>query len=369
MNVSKLTLTSTFLVPLMLIFLGLLLVPIGVLLGYVWILELRGGEMNLLYLFLIAGCGFTIGFLCFLLVARAFRGRFRAMITSIRSMMEGDRMMLQSKMPVVSADEFGQLSLAFNDLQAYIAGQYAGVEQELQMAFTVQQRLLPQGELSIASFDVASRCRQTNEVGGDFYDVIPLSESKFAVIVGDVAGKGLQAALIMSAVMSLFRRGIRAGETAGDVLTRVNRQLAQALQGQLFITAGLAIFDRDLSEIAYANAGHMPPYLLHDGRLEEALYPSLPLGISVETTYQTHAIACPKGSRLVIYTDGMVEGQRGDGEMIGFDGFEQYLLETGNQTLSEQVEALIERCSGSVGRHRADDLTIVMVERQVVRTL
>ncbi|MDF2650292.1 MAG: hypothetical protein K0Q73_6097 [Paenibacillus sp.] len=359
----KLKSFSTFLIPLMLAFLSLLLVPVGLLLIYVWILQVRENEMNPLYLFLFAGCGFIIGYLCFLQVAKAFRQRFRVMITGIRTMMDGDRKMLQSTMPISSTDEFGQLGLAFNDLQKYIAGQYAEVERELQLAFVVQQNLLPQNEHSIAGFHIAALCRQTKEVGGDFYDIVSLNEGKFAIIVGDVVGKGLQAALLMTVVMSLFRREIRVGGTAGDVLVRLNRQLFQALQGQLFITAGLAIFDRNESTLTYANAGHMPPYLLREGRLAEEIHPSLPLGIIAEATYQSHIIDYPQGTRFVMYTDGMVESQREDGEMIGFESFERYLLELSEGKLLEQAEALMERISVSIDRRREDDRTVVIVER------
>ncbi|MDF2668851.1 MAG: hypothetical protein K0R67_1157 [Paenibacillus sp.] len=348
----------------MLAYLGLLLVPVSLLLTYVWISQSRGEEINPIYLFVIAGCGFIIGYLCFYQVAKAFRQRFRVMITGMREMMEGDRRSLQGKMENLSADEFGQLGLAFNDLQGYISEQYAGVERELQLAYTVQQSLLPQGESSIAGFHIAALCRQTREVGGDFYDIVRLGDRRVALLVGDVAGKGLQAAMLMSVVMSLFRREMRAGGAADEVLSRLNRQLFQALQGQLFITAGLAIFDQDESTLSYANAGHMPPYLLLKGGLEEAaIHPSLPLGIMAETTYVIHAIDYPKGSRFVMYTDGMLEGSQESGGMVGFEGFERYLLELGEGSLSQQAEALMERVSEFTDRRHEDDRTVVIVER------
>ncbi len=360
MNPLKSRSFSTFLIPLLLAFLGLLLVPVGLLLTYIWILQVRGDEVNPIYLFIFAGFGFTIGYYCFLQVAKALRQRFREMIIGIRAMVEGDRKILKSTMPIKSSDEFGQLGLAFNDLQGYIAGQYAEVERELQLAFIVQMNLLPHDELSCAGFQIAALCRQSKEVGGDFYDVVQLTERRVAVIVGDVVGKGLQAALLMTAVMSLFR----AGGTAADVITRLNQQMFQALQGELFITMGLVIFDQDESMLMYAAAGHMPPYLLQEGQLVEMIHPTLPLGIIAEAVYQNQAIHFPQGSRFVMYTDGMIESQRKDGSMIGFESFEQYLLDLSGGTLSQQVETIMERISETADRNREDDRTIVMVERQ-----
>ena len=326
-------------------------------------MQIRDNEINPLYLFLIAGCSFTIGYFFFLEVSKGFRRRFREMISGISAMMEGDRKLLQSKMHIVTADEFGQLGLAFNDLQEYSAEHYAEIERELQLAFTVQQSLLPQGVITLVDCTIAALCRQTKEVGGDFYDIVPLSEERFAVIVGDVAGKGLQAALLMSAVMSLFRREIREGRAAGEVLARLNRQLFQAIQGRLFITTGLAIIDRKESTLTYANAGHMPPYLIREDQLEEFIHPSLPLGIIPDTVYLNHVIPFPIGSRFVMYTDGMVESQLKDGNMLGFEYFEQYLLELRREDLAQQAEDLMERIADSADRQHEDDRTVVMIER------
>ncbi len=363
MNVVKFKSFTTFLIPLMLAFLCLLLVPVGLLLGYIWILLVRGNEINPISLLLFAGVGFMIGYYCFLQVARAFRQRFRHMITEIHKMMEGDRALLKSAMPIVSSDEFGQLGLAFNDLQAYVSGHYAEVERELQLAFIVQMSMLPRLESSLAGFHIAALCQQTKEVGGDFYDFVKLSERKFAVLVGDVVGKGMQAALLMTAVMSLFRREIRVGGTAADVLTRLNRHMFQALQGNLFITVSLVIFDQDHTDLLYANAGHMPPYVMWEDRLEEIVRPSLPLGIIAEASYQTHRIDFPRGSQIVMYTDGMIESLRKDGSMVGFESFEQYLLERTEGTLSQQIEMLMKRISESANPDREDDRTVIWIER------
>ncbi|MDG0809346.1 PP2C family protein-serine/threonine phosphatase [Cohnella rhizosphaerae] len=148
-------------------------------------------------------------------------------------------------------------------------------------------------------------------------------------------------------------------------MTRLNRSLAGALQGQTYVTAGLAMIDARAGVIDYASAGHMPPYLLNEDRLEEVEVSSLPLGVSAAVVYRERRVSFPAGARFVMYTDGMVECAGADGEMLGFDRFEKLLM-TMDVRLEpgEQMKALMERVdAAAVSSEEADDRTIVLIER------
>jgi len=358
--------TRSFLTPLLLAFIALLLLPVALLIVYVWYVQVAEHNWKATTLLLVAVIGFFVGYIGFLQVAKAFRRRFQDMIGAITSLMKGDRQQLKGKITVSDSDEFGQLGMAFNDLQQFTSNKYANIEQELQLAFYVQQSLLPRDEYELSNFQIAAICRQTKDVGGDFYDIVKLGDHKFACLVGDVANKGMQAALLMSASMSLFRREMKLGGSAGEILTRLNRHLYQALQAKIFVTVGLAIYDLtiDKETVEYANAGHMPPYLLIDGELTDFIYPSMPLGVSRDSQYKSHKIQLPIGSRFIMYTDGMIESMRGDGTMVGFEGFEQYLLQLDSSSEPiQQVNHLMKQVVPKVFNKTEDDMTIVMLRR------
>lgn len=364
--------TRTFLIPLMLAFIGLLLIPVALLIAYVWYVQAAAHNWRATTLLLVAVIGFFVGYIGFLQVAKAFRRRFQDIIGAITSLMKGDRQQLKGKITVSYSDELGQLGMAFNDLQQFTANKYANIEQELQLAYYVQQSLLPREQYELCNVQIAAICRQTKDVGGDFYDIVKLGEHKFACLVGDVANKGMQAALLMSATMSLFRREITLGGSAGEILTRLNRHLYQALQARIFVTVGLAIYDQSSCEeaVEYANAGHMPPYMLNNGELKDYIYPSMPLGVSPDSQYKSHTIQLPENSEFIMYTDGMIESLHEDGTMVGFEGFEQYLLQLDSSSEPiEQIKQLIKQIVPTTANKAEDDMTIVMLKRKAVKKL
>jgi len=358
--------TRSFITPLLLAFIALLLLPVALLIVYVWYIQVAEHNWKATTLLLVAVIGFFVGYIGFLQVAKAFRRRFQDMIGAITSLMKGDRQQLKGKIEVSHSDEFGQLGMAFNDLQQFTSNKYANIEQELQLAYYVQQSLLPREEYELCHIQIAAICRQTKVVGGDFYDIVKLGDHKFACLVGDVANKGMQAALLMSATMSLFRREMNLGGSAGDILTRLNAHLYQALQAKIFVTVGLAIYDKSNGElmIQYANAGHMPPYLLVDGVLTDYIYPSMPLGVSPDSQYRSHSIEIPAGGRFIMYTDGMIESMNEQGTMVGFEGFEQYLLGLNSELEPiQQINQLMNSIVPKVANKAEDDMTIVMLKR------
>jgi len=336
---------------------------------YVLTATSSGQPVNLLVMFAISGVSLGFALFLFLLLVLQFRDELRVLISGIFSLLEGDKAWLHRRIPIMSQDEVGQLGVAFNQLQEHTSQAYQEVQREIQLAYQVQQRLLPPSFHRIGEYNIAAVCRPMKEVGGDLYDVVSLDKERFAVVVGDVSGHGMPAALVMSAILVLLRTELRRGGSASEVLTRLNASAVETLQGEMFVTLGIGIFDRRKGSFEYASAGHVVPYVLRGGQVIQIPCSSLPLGIEREEKYSQVVIPVKPLDRFVLYTDGVIERMDERGEMVGFSGLERYLsrLDT-TLGVQEQIYALLGELPMSNGTHN-DDLTIIMVEYQVGDTI
>lgn len=360
---------TTFLTPLTISFTSLTLITILSPSLYVLRMISSGIPVNPWVMFSVAGSALAFGLILFLLLAWQFRDELQVLIRGMLSLLEGDGLWLNRRMPIISHDEVGQLGVAFNQLQEHISQDYLGVQREMQLAYQVQQKLLPPSSDRIGEYRIAAICQPIKEVGGDLYDIVRLNEEQFAVIVGDVSGHGMPAALVMSAVLVLFRTEVRRGGSASEVLSRLNHAVVETLQGDMFVTLGICIFDQRKSTLEYASAGHVAPYLLRGGQVTPIPCSSLPLGISKDEAYLQVLIPIHPADRFVLYTDGVVEAMNENGEMLGFPGFEHCLLDL-NSTASvqDQIDSLVQELPWNRGNHD-DDRTIIMVERQQAEVL
>lgn len=352
---------GTFLKPLAVCFTSLMLITILSPAMYVFRMLSEGKVINPWLMLSIAGFALFFGITIFLLLVWQFRDELQVFIRGMLSLLEGDRAWLHRRVPIISQDEIGRLGIAFNQLQEHIATEYENVQREMQLAFKVQQRLLPQTHHQMGNYHVAAMCEPVKEVGGDFFDIIQLNEERFAVVIGDVSGHGMPAALIMSAMLVLLRTEIRRGGTAGEVLTRLNHVAVDTLQGDMSVTLGIGIFDKQKNTCEYAGAGHMFPYLLQGIKVTEISCPSLPLGIAKEEVYSQVITPFKNWDMVVFYTDGVVEALNEQGEMLGFRGFERCLSDLDKTTIVErQLGTLVKRLPKS--RENTDDRTIVIVQ-------
>jgi len=268
---------------------------------------------------------FILGLFLFGHVTLQFRREIRSLLAYIQEQGEqGGHARRGGRMPVISYDETGELAAAFNELQGRIDKEYESIERELKLAYNVQQKLLPPGDLTIGSYRIAARCRPYREVGGDFFDVVMLGPNKFAVMIGDVSGKGVPAALIMSALLVLFRAEIKRNGSPAEVLARMNRQLCEAMGDEGAVTIGVGVIDSASDTIQYASAGHLSPYIVNaDGKVTSIDSSSLPIGFDMDVVYQEKWLQLQPGDRLILYTDGIIESMDERGQMYGFEGLEE----------------------------------------------
>lgn len=183
------------------------------------------------------------------------------------------------------------------------------MERELELARQVQQSMLPRTFPEIAGYRFAARNEPARQVGGDFYDVIPLDEGRFGILIADVSDKGLSAALYMSLCRSLLRAEARRESSPRRVLESVNRLLLELGQQDMYVSLFYGVIERDSRRMAYTRAGHDWPVLLREGRSSLLAGDGTPLGILTTPEFRLteEQLDLHPGDRLVLYTDGLTD--------------------------------------------------------------
>ncbi|MGO9339392.1 MAG: SpoIIE family protein phosphatase [Terracidiphilus sp.] len=225
--------------------------------------------------------------------------------------------------------------------------QQAVLEGEIAAAQQVQQVIVPEQIESVPGFTIESVYCPAQQVGGDFFQILPDSRGGLLLVLGDVAGKGLPAAMLVSVLVGAIRTAASYSQSPSDVLCQLNERLLGRTHGG-FSTALAAHITAD-GWVIIANAGHLSPYL--DGK-EIELPGALPLGIVGNAAYETTQFHLPHGSRLTFYSDGVVEAQNQKGELFGFDRA---------QGISTQPAAAIVEAAIQFGQ--SDDITVVAIAR------
>ena len=183
------------------------------------------------------------------------------------------------------------------------------IEQDIAVAASIQQKILPRSLPAIEGYDVAGINIPSKSVGGDYYDCIPLSDGKFALVIADVAGKGIPAALLVSSFHAYLSAYIESTIPLVELAQRLNQVIFRASTDDKFITAFIALLTPETGEIEILNAGHNPAYLLKTDNSVEALTAGgIPLGmLEMEFPFQVEKFMIEKGERLLLYTDGITE--------------------------------------------------------------
>ncbi|PRX72147.1 serine phosphatase RsbU (regulator of sigma subunit) [Cohnella sp. SGD-V74] len=296
------------------------------------------------------------------------RKELRLLLDRLRALAEGgpEGGAVENKItaPLLAPDEIGQVTDAMNALQRRMEAEYADVNRQLQMAYKVQNRLLPKQFPAIEGMELAVFCRMCQEVGGDFYDLIPLGGRRYCIAIGDVSGKGLPAALLMTAMMTGLRAEAARGGTAGDMLSRLNAHVYRMTQGKQYATLGVAVVDLggESVELEYASAGHLDPYLIRQGQAMAWQFSSYPLGMSPEERYEVVRHRIDDGDIFVLYTDGIIEQGGSSGEMLGFDGWERRLRSIRPESrLEEALAELRGMEEADDGENAEDDRTLLLI--------
>ena len=261
------------------------------------------------------------------------------------------------------------LSLGIVTARRFFADQreLAVIEGELATARVIQSAILPHGSPVIRGVDIAVRFVPARSVAGDFYDFLPIDAARVALIVADVTGHSVPAALIASMVKVAFSSQRQHASEPGRVLDAMNKVLSGHFEGR-FITAACLFLDADQPTLRYSLAGHPPPLLRKHatGELVDLTEGGLVLGLFADSTYPTGEIAFERGDRLVIYTDGITEATDAAGTWFGDGELRAFVAADGQATADGFLDALmfhLQRWSGRGDRPFDDDLTVVVVDR------
>lgn len=232
------------------------------------------------------------------------------------------------------------------------------LKRELELASAIQRSLLPTSDpaLPIAGFN-----RPIHEVSGDFYDFFQLPDSTIAFCLGDVSGKGMNAALLMAKTASLFRC---LGKTIHDparLIRILNREICETTSLGMFVTMVVGSYDPASGQVRFANAGHMPPLLKHaDHHFETFPANSPPLGILRDATFETQSLSL-EGRQFFLYTDGITEFRFGRDEELGVDGLSLMLDNVRGDSLIERLEHVLQELD-QAGWQARDDLTLLAID-------
>jgi phosphoserine phosphatase RsbU/P len=241
----------------------------------------------------------------------------------------------------------------------------ARVEQELEIAQRIQRNLFPRSLSVPEGMEVAATCLPARETGGDFYDVLDLGDGRVGVIVGDVSGKSIPAAMLMAVARSASRSEARNHEVPAVVLVETNRWLVEDVPPNTFVALGYSVVDLRTSKVAHASGGQLAPiYRRADGSVGYLEAPGLllPLGIVRNVPYQQLEDVVGPGDTLVYYTDGIVEAQNRHRQLFGFERLEALVREYGDMSpnnLINLILAAVHAFTGDMPQH--DDMTLVVV--------
>jgi serine phosphatase RsbU (regulator of sigma subunit)/anti-sigma regulatory factor (Ser/Thr protein kinase) len=241
------------------------------------------------------------------------------------------------------------------------------VSRELEIARNIQRSLLPKALPSVEGFRLAGFCQSARRVGGDFYDVIKLEDGSLLLVIADVMGKGIPAAMFASILRSLVRAVPELSQKPEVLLERINRLLFEELSGvDMFITAQLAHVDMGGGKLVLASAGHCP-LLLGRGKEVRAISPEgLPLGIMAETAFSVHAEPLDAATCLLLYTDGLTEARNPEGEFFGQERLARWFQERMQQPASAEelkgeLSRMLEEFQG--GALSNDDQTFLIMAK------
>src|SRR3954447_8395159 len=236
-------------------------------------------------------------------------------------------------------------------------------EQELEVARLIQQNFLPKELPDLPGWRVSAYYRPAREVGGDFYDVIPLPDGRVGFVVGDVTDKGVPAALVMSATRSVLRASAQRIIEPGAVLARVNEHLVPDMPEKMFVTCLYGVLDPSSGHLRFANAGHDLPYVKTADGIVELRARGMPLGLMPGMDYEEKETVLQPGESVLLHSDGIVEAHDSDRAMFGFPRLKQTVAEhAGGQALIDHVIAELASFTGA-GAEQEDDITMVTLER------
>ncbi len=313
---------------------------------------------------------------CILLVSTRLTKPISKLANAVARLGAGD---LDTKVTdVKSKDEIGQLALGFNNMLDELNKNITSlgremaarelVESELNVAREIQSSLLPQTFPPFPErddFDLHAVNQAARHVAGDFFDFFFVNEERLVMVMADVSGKGVPAAMVLAVVGSILRNQANIGSSPAEILEETNRLLLENHSPSIFITMIIACYEPATGHLSYSNAGHHPPYrITPDARLEKFEEASGTIvGMLDDLTFTDSETKIEIGEYIVLYTDGVSEARSPSGNFYGEKFFEDLLTANAGSSASEICDLAINELNGFQAGKLSDDITLLVLRR------
>jgi serine phosphatase RsbU (regulator of sigma subunit) len=297
-------------------------------------------------------------------LAASMTRNLRTLMDAVHRLSAGD---LSTRVEVRSRDEFGKLGSAFNQMAENLAAHEAlvvkqeRIRRELELCRLIQNEMLPHQPLRLGLAEVKGVSIPAREVGGDFFNYFVLPDGEVAVLVGDVSGKGVGAALLMANVQATLRARLPLEQDLAKLADELDRELEANTPIEVYSTLFVGIVDTKRRELRYVNAGHNSQFVLRKtGGFERLASTGRPLGLIAGAGYEEITLPLDEGDVLFFYTDGMLEAENEAGEFLGTERLESALASSPGSdvdTILAHVEDAVRTFRGSA--ELFDDATMM----------
>ncbi|RPH60317.1 MAG: HAMP domain-containing protein, partial [Acidobacteria bacterium] len=340
----------------------------------------RFGQFLLLVVAVVGGLFLVIEAVALMMglaLARSITGSVHELFQGTERVRQGD---FSHKIAVTARDQLGELADSFNSMTSSIEEllremeKKKRLEEELRIAREIQMSLLPQGPLTMPGLSIAGLCVPAREVGGDYYDFLPLDEHRTGILIADVAGKGTSAALYMAELKGLVLALSQAHASPRQLMIHANRIISTSLDSRSFITMTYAVIDSSARTMTYARAGHTPlihvPAATNGERHAQILVPDgmvlglrLDRGERFERLLEEVTIPLISGDLFVMFTDGISEAMNAQSDCFGEGRLGRLVEEHGHlssEELRERILREIQTFVGAADQH--DDMTMILIK-------
>ena len=307
-------------------------------------------------------------------LSRSMTGAVHELYEGTRHVKEGD---FSYRIPVKGNDQLAELSASFNTMTGnlgqliVVAKEKERLESELEIAREVQSQLFPKDVPYVKTLELKGVCSPARVVSGDYYDFMAVSDGALAFAIGDVAGKGISAALLMATIQSAMRSQLSTAKGSGlhrlstaTMVSNLNQQLFATTSLEKYATFYFALYNESTHALTYTNAGHVPPMLLRGSDIQTMDSTGTVVGAFPFATYEEKTVPLEHGDILLAYTDGIVEPENVYGEVFGEDRLKDLLLKHARADSSELIARTMEAVVHWTGSSELqDDMTMVVARR------
>ena len=300
-------------------------------------------------------------------LTRTVTGAVHTLYDGTQRITRGD---FSHRISVRGRDQLATLATSFNSMAEnlerlfHVEKEKERLQSELEIAREVQNQLFPKNAPTLRTMEITGVCQAARMVSGDYYDFLCMDDNRVAFALGDVAGKGISAALLMASIQSIMRTQLLEKKTDFSVSAAVallNRQLFASTSPEKYATFWFGVYNENSRVLTYTNAGHLPPLLIRDGQAVSLEVTGTVVGAFPSVRFEERDLPLQPGDLLIAYTDGIAEPENEYGEEFGVDRLTEVILRHQSETSPEIIAHIMEAVAQWTGAvEQFDDMTILL---------